>query len=293
MKLRREPTSLGLDELLAKDPFRFTRSDADLKRLEHDARRDSATPYVVLLRALLGVGESFAEAEARRLWKAIVTHRKVLSAGIGRPMPLRAAAIDWLYLRDEEDRPIRPLLVSRQTLSNVVEEGRRDALTGLIRKAHFESALSLELRASREVCGSVVFIDLDGFKVANDNLGHAAGDVILRRFAEVARGVLRRGDLVGRIGGDEFALALLGLKLRTARAIVERLRVAFEKRCASEDVSFSYGITSLRRDDSPRAALARADAAMYRQKRRRQSARATTSASRSRSSRSARSERSR
>lgn len=293
MTPRKKPSSFDLDELLTKDPFRFTRSDADLRQLEQARRRAGATPYTDLLRALLGTSDSFGEAGARRLWKDIVAHRRMLSTRVGRPMPLRAAALDWLYLRDEEERPIRPMLVSQQTLSEVVDEGRRDALTGLLRKAHFEKALASGLQASPTVSGSVVLIDLDGFKVANDSLGHAAGDVVLRRFAEVARGVLRRGDLVGRIGGDEFALALLGLELDTARAIVKRLRVAFEKRCASARVSFSFGITSLRRDDTPRAALARADAAMYRQKRRRQSARATTSASRSRGSRSARTERSR
>lgn len=168
----------------------------------------------------------------------------------------------------------------------MVDEGRRDALTGLMRKAHFEKALANELQASPTVYSSVVLIDLDGFKDANDRLGHAAGDVVLRRFAEVARSVLRRGDLVGRIGGDEFALALLGLETETARTIVERLRGEFEKRCAREGVSFSFGIARLRRSDKPGTAIARADAAMYRQKRQRWRAHATTSASRSRGSRS-------
>lgn len=112
MKRRKKPTSFDLDELLTKDPFRFTRSDADLRQLEQARRRAGATPYTDLLRALLGTGYSFGEAGARRLWKDLVAHRRMLSTRIGRPIPLRAAALDWLYLRDEEERPIRPMLAN-------------------------------------------------------------------------------------------------------------------------------------------------------------------------------------
>lgn len=285
MKPRKKPSPFALDALLTKDPFRFTRTDADLRRLERARRRAGATPHTDLVRALLGTSDSFGEAGARQLWNDIVAHRKMLSARVGRPIPLRAAALDWLYLRDEEERPIRPMLVSQQTLSDVVEEGRRDPLTGLLRKANFEKELASALEASPTVGGSVVLIDLDGFKEANDRLGHTAGDGVLRRFAEVARSALRRSDLVGRVGGDEFALALLELETETARTIVERLRGEFETRCAPEGVSFSFGIARPRRSDTPGTLIARADAAMYRQKRQRRGARARASGSRSRAPR--------
>lgn len=277
MKRRtRGAVTLGVDDLLERDPFRFTRSDADLRRLEAEARRTAASPYWYLLRALVGVGEPMTERDARALWREILSHRKKLSASVGRPLPLRATAIDWLYLLDEKERPTRPVIVSRAALARVADEGKRDALTGLPRKAYFEVALARELTASPFVGGSVVFIDLDGFKQANDRLGHAAGDATLRRFARATDAALRKGDLVGRLGGDEFALALLGVEPRTARQIVLRLRTAFERDCAREGVSFSFGVTELSRGDTPGVALARADAAMYRQKRRRKKARITS-----------------
>lgn len=259
----------GIDDLLGTDPFRYTRSDADLRRLERAARRTRARPYWHLLRVLLGIGDTVNEKKAKALWREILRHRKTLSEVVGRPIPMRATAIDWLYLRDERERPVRPLVVSRTALSRLVEEGRRDPLTGLPRPAYFERALAQELSASPFVGGCVVFIDLDGFKQANDRLGHGAGDTVLQRFARVVGRVLRRADLVGRLGGDEFGLALFGIAPRMARTIVERLRDSFEHDCAAERVSFSFGITALQEDDTPRSALDRADASMYRQKRRR------------------------
>lgn len=267
---------LGVDDLLERDPFRFTRSDADLRRLEKEARRTVARPYWYLLRALVGIGEPISETNARAIWRELLEHRERLSATVGRPVPLRATAIDWLYLMDEMERPIRPVVVSRAALARVADEGKRDALTGLPRRARFETALARELGSAPSIGGSVVFIDLDGFKQANDRLGHAAGDKVLCRFARAADAALRKGDLVGRVGGDEFALALRGVEARPARQIVLRLRTALERECAREAVSFSFGVTALRHDDTPAAALGRADAAMYRQKRRRKKARITS-----------------
>ncbi len=264
-----DAVTLGVDDLLELDPFRFTRSVDDLRRLEMGARRTAARPYWSLLRSLLGLGEPVSERKARAIWRAILEHREKLSESLGRPVPLRATAIDWLYLLDETERPIRPMVISHYALARVVDDAKRDALTGLPTKAYFESELARELIASPFVGGSVVFIDLDGFKQKNDRLGHAAGDATLRRFARSANAALRTGDLVGRFGGDEFALALRGVEPRIARQIVVRLRTALERESAQDGTSFSFGVAALERDDTPEDVLGRADAAMYRQKRRR------------------------
>jgi diguanylate cyclase (GGDEF)-like protein len=261
-----------IDDLLASDPFRFTRDDAALRQLEGEVRRRTTRPYWHLLGALLGVAERVTERRAQALWRRCVAHRRRLTKLIGRLVPLRAAAIDWLYLHDEPEHPIRPLVVSRAALVRIAREARIDPVTGLPRRASFERALSLELRSRPFVRGWVAFIDLDGFKRANDRLGHRAGDLVLWRFAQVARKGTRRADLLGRLGGDEFALALFGIDGPRARAIVLRLRARFEAACAEEGVSFSFGLAEVRADDTPREALARADARMYRQKRHRKRA---------------------
>lgn len=85
-----------VDDILESDLFRSTRTDRGLARFERDMCRQTERPYRHLLRALLGVGVAFDEQAAAALWAKIVAHRKSHGARVGRPVPIRAAAIDWL-----------------------------------------------------------------------------------------------------------------------------------------------------------------------------------------------------
>ncbi len=267
----RVPPSGELDllHLIEEDPFRQTRSRRELGRLVESVRAATRCPHAFLVKALLGSGDDLEEDAARQLWRQLVAHRDDLSRQVGRAMPLRAAAIDWLYLHQLEERPIHPLVVSRATLSTVVTRSRHDGLTGLPRRAELQRALEQARQQRPFRGGCVVMIDLDGFKRVNDTLGHQAGDAVLRRFARVARATLRQGDLVGRLGGDEFALVLHGVAPPTARRVAARLRDRFERESAAEGLSFSFGVAQLRPEEAPHLALKRADGSMFRQKRRR------------------------
>jgi diguanylate cyclase (GGDEF)-like protein len=110
-------------------------------------------------------------------------------------------------------------------------------------------------------------LDLDHFKQLNDNHGHACGDQALRLFAEAARGVLRDHDLMGRLGGEEFALALPGATLEGACHAAERLRIAVTELvldCADTyRMSVSIGVVMIDPNEALTAALARADHALY------------------------------
>ncbi|MBJ7470900.1 MAG: diguanylate cyclase [Solirubrobacteraceae bacterium] len=101
-----------------------------------------------------------------------------------------------------------------------------DPLTGLLNHRAFNERLEQELRrAERSPTNvSVVALDVDKFKEVNDAFGHAAGDESLRQLAEVMRRHLRPGDLCGRVGGDEFCLALVGATAAEAEQVIERLR---------------------------------------------------------------------
>jgi diguanylate cyclase (GGDEF)-like protein len=144
-----------------------------------------------------------------------------------------------------------------------------DSLTGALnRRAFFEraeSARQLALRLRKPI--ALLMLDLDHFKQLNDGFGHACGDQALRLFADTARGVLRDHDLMGRLGGEEFALALPGTPLEGARQAAERLRIALTEAviaCApTYRMSVSIGLVMIEPDEELTAALARADHALY------------------------------
>jgi diguanylate cyclase (GGDEF)-like protein len=109
--------------------------------------------------------------------------------------------------------------------ADLAHQARHDQLTGLLHHQAFVSELELELeRAARYGHGvALVFLDLDRFKEINDTLGHPEGDRVLGRVAELLRTSLRRSDLAGRMGGDEFAAYLVEADEEAGSRLLERL----------------------------------------------------------------------
>jgi diguanylate cyclase (GGDEF)-like protein len=104
-----------------------------------------------------------------------------------------------------------------------------DFLTGVLNRRAFLASAERELaNAGRtQMACCLLMIDLDRFKVINDTYGHPAGDLVLQSFAAVAKKILRSGDILGRLGGEEFALLLPATDLTGGMRAAERLRVAF------------------------------------------------------------------
>jgi diguanylate cyclase (GGDEF) domain len=111
-------------------------------------------------------------------------------------------------------------------LKEKTELSLTDSLTGIANRRLFFELLQREIsRAQRnERPLTLVYIDVDGFKQINDNIGHAAGDEALRLVASVLKSEVRASDAVGRIGGDEFALLLSECWQQDARKVVEKIR---------------------------------------------------------------------
>jgi len=151
----------------------------------------------------------------------------------------------------------------------------RDALTGLLNRRSFMTRVADSLAAAREggTAGAVLFIDLDGFKEVNDNHGHAAGDYVLEKMADALSTRLRRTDVVGRIGGDEFAVLQPGADETAGIALgnqILRIVRGLNPRVGRKRVSLgaSVGCVVFPRDGSTEELLLeRADAAMYEAKR--------------------------
>ncbi len=141
------------------------------------------------------------------------------------------AFLDALRQRFDKERVIQELLVQQSIANEARSEAellaRTDLLTGLNnRRAFYEIATpvwSSGLRNNRNV--SAILLDIDHFKVLNDNYGHALGDKVLQSVASILAVSARGGDVVARWGGEEFILLLPETNLQAAKALAERLRV--------------------------------------------------------------------
>ena len=159
-------------------------------------------------------------------------------------------------------------LVAASVVGSLVVRVRQlaatDALTGLANRRTFVESLDREhaLAQRRGRALAVAVLDLDGFKQLNDRHGHAHGDEVLSRVAAAWRARLRRGDLLARVGGDEFALILPDCSLGDAKRLCAQLIDA-----TPDVVGASAGVTVLGADQTAGDALAAADAALYASKR--------------------------
>ena len=155
--------------------------------------------------------------------------------------------------------------------SRLQREASTDALTGLANRREFESGMVREMERARRmgVALSLALIDIDFFKRINDSHGHDIGDAVLREVARTLQSNIRKSDLLARIGGEEFALVMLGTQPPGAWVVLERLRLAVaELRVAAgaEVVrcTVSLGITDRVATDVDWATLyKRADQALY------------------------------
>ncbi len=159
------------------------------------------------------------------------------------------------------EEELRSEIKERARLQEELEHlADHDALTGLPNRRRFEHELARELaRAEREETPlSIVALDLDRFKDYNDLHGHGAGDRLLKTSASTWAGALRSGDLIARVGGDEFVAVLPGVSTEEADRVVERLCSGFPA-----GISCSAGLACWDRSESADDLLHRADLAMY------------------------------
>ncbi|QTP57102.1 diguanylate cyclase [Billgrantia sulfidoxydans] len=153
-------------------------------------------------------------------------------------------------------------------------EAEHDPLTGLLNRRGFERRLEEALAeyAKTGTPSVLILFDLDHFKPINDEGGHALGDEMLRRVAQVVAWEVRRSDHVARQGGDEFAVLLPSCTLKQAGEIAESLRRAVSEVTVTNEaktysITLSMGVTALQEgDEAAETVLARADEASYKAK---------------------------
>ena len=169
---------------------------------------------------------------------------------------------------------IGQFIARKQAERNLQFVASHDALTGLFNRSMFgqrlQQALAQAHRHERKL--AVLFIDLDGFKLINDELGHDAGDVLLADLANRLRECMREGDTLGRLGGDEFVVLIEGYEqdaqlVEVARKVLETVAQPFLLRERTRGVTASIGIAAYPQDGrDAQDLLKNADIAMYRAK---------------------------
>jgi diguanylate cyclase (GGDEF)-like protein/PAS domain S-box-containing protein len=125
-------------------------------------------------------------------------------------------------------------------------QASHDALTGLVNRREFERRLqeAMDSAQTGDIGHALCYLDLDHFKMVNDTCGHTAGDNMLREIASLIKEAVRDSDTVGRIGGDEFALLLVGCPLEKARQIADNVvRSVNAFRFVWKDKIFSVGVS--------------------------------------------------
>jgi diguanylate cyclase (GGDEF)-like protein len=186
---------------------------------------------------------------------------------LGRQVPLVVAALDHVI---GESALAQPVLVDEEGLRELVQGSTTDPLTGVLNRGAFQVILERELESARRYGHplSLVMLDLDGFKELNDELGHPAGDKVLRRLGALLRDQMRSADWCARYGGDEFAVIASHTDeagaARLAHRILDRAR-----RTLPDSVRLSAGVATVPFEQpcTPDTLVGASDAALYAAKR--------------------------
>lgn len=162
------------------------------------------------------------------------------------------------------------LIIVRDAMAEMTARSETDTLSGLLNRRGFEDRADRLLAATRRtgMPGALVVADLDHFKSINDNHGHEAGDRVIAAFAEVLSVSADRSAVLGRMGGEEFAILVPGANLAAARLYAESVRHSFSSLSIASlgpnrRVSASFGVARLEAGDTLSDLLRRADGALY------------------------------
>ena len=244
------------------------------QRLRH-ARADSEWP---------GIDESDRALFESALHDALETGRsQTLEYAVGDESE-RGWCETTIVPEPHADGSVRSLLLicrdvtgRRRNEADLAHQATHDTLTGLPNRGRFAELLERATgrQQMHEHAGAphpiaVLFLDLDRFKVVNDSLGHAAGDELLVQVARRLQKALRPGDVLGRLGGDEFTVLAENITHDHAMALAERLReqlgTPFELAGGEFLMSSSVGVATSSVPECPEDLMRWADAAMYRAK---------------------------
>jgi diguanylate cyclase len=238
---------------------------SDAPACEPDVQRSAVYGPVAVgsrahIRAYLGVPLRTAEGQVFG----------TLCAVSGKPRPARAMS-DALGAAQVLGKLLSTIRASEQLAADRSREAvqahalaARDQLTGLRNRRGWQDAVAAEQERCHRYgsAASVVILDLDGLKTVNDRSGHGAGDRLLVSCGDALSSICRPGDVLSRLGGDEFGILAVECDVRSARALETRLRVHLR----TAAIPVSLGCATRRHGETLHDTWQRADEAMYKAK---------------------------
>jgi diguanylate cyclase (GGDEF)-like protein len=151
---------------------------------------------------------------------------------------------------------------------------QHDTLTALYNRRFFEDRIEHFYQLSKRSQDplSLLFFDIDDFKLINDQLGHHVGDKVLKRIADISKLHIRQTDMIARWGGEEFIVGLINTNISDAEMIAQKLRVLIEEdiilqQLVDKSITASFGVTECKEDEAIEHVMVRVDNAMYEAKR--------------------------
>ena len=215
----------------------------------HEIKRSSNIPFIEFTLR-------FADITGKYLWNRI-----------------RATA-----MRDEKGRTVKiiGLIVDidkdYRKSQSILDKAEKDSLTGLLNKEATREHVEKILKSGADKCCAMIIIDLDNFKDINDNFGHLFGDTVLVSLSDEIMGMFREGDIVGRIGGDEFLVFVNNVSsdniiIDRCNELIENIRNLYDDKGAGFSLSCSVGVSVTPKDAHDYAGLfEKADIALYHSK---------------------------
>ena len=162
--------------------------------------------------------------EAEKHWQEIIANCKDFTAAMGRKINLRTAVCDYFCSVNKSLH--NPKIIEIHLFEKAARSSTFDDLTGLLNRNSFDEAMKREIsRAKRhDSCLSLLFMDLDDFKIVNDTLGHLAGDEVLKRVAQLIMTEKRSEDIAARYGGEEILILLPGEPKTVVTILLKNVR---------------------------------------------------------------------
>ena len=158
-------------------------------------------------------------------------------------------------------------LMRWKKINSLEEKASRDVLTNLFNRGKFDDVLSKEIELSKTTLAplSIIFLDIDHFKVVNDTHGHDAGDYVLIELAKILGSNVRKSDFVARWGGEEFVIALQSTNIEEASLLAEKLRISTQHYnfLSGGKQTISLGVTQYKNAEPQANFIKRVDDALY------------------------------